>query len=98
MFHARSKQISFSKLYFIIIYNKKKILKVGVGRAIVQPIIEPSNRRLSNKNCHSTANSTTPTATEEQVVVAFYRPAGNNNRAGQFALNVSKPIKNNINT
>uniref|UniRef100_A0A914E972 SCP domain-containing protein n=1 Tax=Acrobeloides nanus TaxID=290746 RepID=A0A914E972_9BILA len=27
----------------------------------------------------------------QMVVVAFYRPAGNNNRAGQFAVNVPRP-------
>ncbi|VDO62570.1 unnamed protein product [Haemonchus placei] len=29
----------------------------------------------------------------DQVIVAFYRPAGNNNRAGQFAGNVLKPLR-----
>lgn len=29
---------------------------------------------------------------DHQVVVAFYRPSGNNNRAGQFAANVNQPV------
>uniref|UniRef100_A0AC34GT91 SCP domain-containing protein n=1 Tax=Panagrolaimus sp. ES5 TaxID=591445 RepID=A0AC34GT91_9BILA len=40
---------------------------------------------------HSQQNNHNP-SNEKQIIVAFYRPAGNNNRAGQFAANVQKPI------
>ncbi|KAI1713196.1 cysteine-rich secretory protein family domain-containing protein [Ditylenchus destructor] len=68
--------------------------EVGVGKAKIQ---FENNR--SPTNYYKVKNSSNDVAQqnsiEEQVVVAFYRPAGNNNRPGQFALNVNKPLKNN---
>ncbi|CAJ0610475.1 unnamed protein product [Cylicocyclus nassatus] len=60
--------------------------EVGIGRAFVEPDIENYN----SKTPRSSGKLATP---GDQVIVAFYRPAGNNNRAGQFAVNVLKPIR-----
>ncbi|VDN27512.1 unnamed protein product [Gongylonema pulchrum] len=54
--------------------------KIGIGRSIVwsesaAPELQGAGEEING----------------EQVIVAFYRPAGNNNRIGQFALNVQKP-------
>ncbi|VDK44129.1 unnamed protein product [Anisakis simplex] len=50
--------------------------------------INTANKILLTTSSESTSNNPFP---GEQIVVVFYRPAGNNNRAGQFATNVLKP-------
>lgn len=60
--------------------------EIGVGRAFILPDTTDGNGDMTT---HAGNLS-------EQVVVAFYRPAGNNNRVGQFAANVHKPT--NINS
>ncbi|VDN52803.1 unnamed protein product [Dracunculus medinensis] len=52
--------------------------EIGIGRAKIE----------ANLNDRPTDDETN----FEQVIVAFYRPAGNNNRNGQFAANIQKPI------
>ncbi|KHJ98520.1 SCP-like protein [Oesophagostomum dentatum] len=71
-----------SKIHFLL----PCILRVGIGRAFVDSDPENSN----SKNTRSSGKLAAP---GDQVIVAFYRPAGNNNRAGQFAVNVLKPIR-----
>ncbi|KAI6240884.1 SCP domain-containing protein [Aphelenchoides fujianensis] len=60
--------------------------EVGVGCAPVVPsqTRNPKTGQLVNDSLN-----------DHQVVVAFYRPSGNNNRAGQFALNVVPPLPEN---
>ncbi|KAI6177021.1 SCP-like protein [Aphelenchoides bicaudatus] len=48
---------------------------------------------FNKKNGHHIEDS----LNNHQVVVAFYRPAGNSNRAGQFEANVNKPIETTAN-
>ncbi|VDM39415.1 unnamed protein product [Toxocara canis] len=55
--------------------------EIGVGRAFVVP-------ETTNGDVDMTTHGEN---LSEQVVVAFYRPAGNNNRMGQFTANVHKP-------
>uniref|UniRef100_A0AC34RIY1 SCP domain-containing protein n=1 Tax=Panagrolaimus sp. JU765 TaxID=591449 RepID=A0AC34RIY1_9BILA len=71
-----------------IIWRSTK--EIGVGRKIM-PAAECENGSL--KLAKPQQNGTT-IGEDKQIVVAFYRPAGNSNRAGQFALNVQKPINN----
>jgi hypothetical protein len=69
-----------------IIWRSTK--EIGVGRKIVtsNDYINSSGFKLSKH-----PQSLNP-SNKKQIIVAFYRPAGNNNRAGQFAANVQKPI------
>ncbi|KAF8355499.1 hypothetical protein PRIPAC_97122 [Pristionchus pacificus] len=65
--------------------------EIGIGVARVNLLND------SNENVGSIPNSKSRTYTLAQdgeiVVVAFYRPSGNNNRAGQFNVNVRKPVQ-----
>jgi len=60
--------------------------EVGVGCAVVEPV---QRRHVKS------GQLVDDTLNDHQVVVAFYRPSGNNNRAGQFALNVNPPLAQN---
>ncbi|CAD6188663.1 unnamed protein product [Caenorhabditis auriculariae] len=62
-------------------------MAIGIGRAVVGASDSDGDSSLEN----STPDSRKLAADGDQVVVAFYRPSGNNNRAGQFAVNVLKP-------
>lgn len=63
-------------------------LQIGIGRKIVASS-ECQNGCEVKVPKHSQNHNP---SNEKQIIVAFYRPAGNNNRAGQFAANVQKPI------
>ncbi|PAV56589.1 hypothetical protein WR25_21494 [Diploscapter pachys] len=74
--------------------------EVGIGRAWVEEETEENhnfdkNHLHFNHPHHKNGHRITGKIADEgdQVVVAFYRPAGNSNRAGQFAVNVKKPEK-----
>uniref|UniRef100_A0A1I7WXJ0 SCP domain-containing protein n=1 Tax=Heterorhabditis bacteriophora TaxID=37862 RepID=A0A1I7WXJ0_HETBA len=61
--------------------------EVGIGRAFVEAeALEIRGQKTPRRNSK-------PAEVGDQVIVAFYRPAGNNNRAGQFAVNVLKPLR-----
>ncbi|CAI5454310.1 unnamed protein product [Caenorhabditis angaria] len=67
--------------------------EIGIGYAIVK---KPDEDNIScgsiTKSMTSLSSSNGKLAAEgDKIIVAFYRPAGNNNRAGQFAINVQKP-------
>uniref|UniRef100_A0A914H402 SCP domain-containing protein n=1 Tax=Globodera rostochiensis TaxID=31243 RepID=A0A914H402_GLORO len=66
-----------------IIWRSTK--EIGVSRSTMRSFPQPTERekKIANGNLNAVKNV---------VVVAFYRPAGNSNRSGQFVLNVSKPI------
>ncbi|EGT59466.1 hypothetical protein CAEBREN_05075 [Caenorhabditis brenneri] len=72
--------------------------KIGVGCAYVKKSHESDedNTSCSNgsvcKSLTSLSSNGKLAAEGDKVIVAFYRPAGNNNRSGQFAANVLKPI------
>ena len=61
-------------------------LQLGVGRAPLADALQPANRhpKTGLPIAHSLENC--------QIVVALFSPAGNDNRDGQFALNVAQPI------
>ncbi|KAJ1367313.1 hypothetical protein KIN20_028206 [Parelaphostrongylus tenuis] len=61
--------------------------EIGIGRAFVEPDV------VENLNRKSSLRSGKLACPGDQVIVAFYSPAGNNNRAGQFAGNVLKPLR-----
>jgi len=63
--------------------------QVGVGSALVEPL-----QRRHVKSGQLVEDS----LNYHQVVVAFYRPSGNNNRAGQFASNVNPPQNSHCHT
>ncbi|CAK5078893.1 unnamed protein product [Meloidogyne enterolobii] len=64
----------------------KSTKEIGVSRVKLQlSLVE--NQQNTNKD-----NSEIIKRNKSVIVVAFYRPAGNSNRSGQFALNVSKPL------
>uniref|UniRef100_A0A7E4VPY2 SCP domain-containing protein n=1 Tax=Panagrellus redivivus TaxID=6233 RepID=A0A7E4VPY2_PANRE len=73
--------------------------EIGVGRKVVssaeyENTLKPATKPPSAE--HQTNGGLRPRPDEpKQIVVAFYRPAGNNNRAGQFAMNVLKPVGSN---
>uniref|UniRef100_A0A914YJ40 SCP domain-containing protein n=1 Tax=Panagrolaimus superbus TaxID=310955 RepID=A0A914YJ40_9BILA len=71
-----------------IIWRSTK--EIGVGRKIVtsSDCINGCGFKVSSKHSQNNHNP----SNEKQIIVAFYRPSGNNNRAGQFAANVQKPI------
>lgn len=55
---------------------------MGTGRAIMK--CKNEDKKEVDENC---------CWKYKQIVVAFYRPSGNNNRDHQYVLNVFKPIK-----
>ncbi|CAB3399870.1 unnamed protein product [Caenorhabditis bovis] len=69
--------------------------EVGIGYAIVGENSDDdgTSSQSSNvrKSTFSLESNVKLAADGDKVIVAFYRAAGNNNRAGQFALNVLKP-------
>ncbi|KJH41832.1 SCP-like protein, partial [Dictyocaulus viviparus] len=60
--------------------------EIGIGRAFVQSDVKENQDG-------KTLRAGKLAYPGDQVIVAFYSPAGNNNRAGQFAGNVLKPLK-----
>uniref|UniRef100_A0A8R1HP53 SCP domain-containing protein n=1 Tax=Caenorhabditis japonica TaxID=281687 RepID=A0A8R1HP53_CAEJA len=72
--------------------------EIGVGCAYVKKSHEndEDNTSCSNgsvcKSMTSLSSNGKLAADGDKVIVAFYRPAGNNNRSGQFAANVLKPL------
>ena len=66
---------------------KMKPIKIGVSRARFTGVQRGTKKSEQLQQAED----------ELIVVVAFYKPAGNSNRSGQFALNVSKPIPEMIN-
>lgn len=70
----------------MILFNK--FLQIGIGRIIV-PSKYCQNGALKLAKPHQNG---TVIEEDKQIIVAFYRPAGNSNRAGQFASNVQKPV------
>nr|CAD2144944.1 unnamed protein product [Meloidogyne enterolobii] len=65
----------------------KSTREIGVSRVKLQ-LSFVENQQNTNKE----DNSEIIKRNKSVIVVAFYRPAGNSNRSGQFALNVSKPL------
>uniref|UniRef100_A0A914MSW9 SCP domain-containing protein n=1 Tax=Meloidogyne incognita TaxID=6306 RepID=A0A914MSW9_MELIC len=65
----------------------KSTKEIGVSRVKLQ-LSSVENQQNTNKE----DNSQIIKRNKSVIVVAFYRPAGNSNRSGQFALNVSKPL------
>uniref|UniRef100_A0A915P0E6 SCP domain-containing protein n=2 Tax=Meloidogyne TaxID=189290 RepID=A0A915P0E6_9BILA len=68
----------------------KSTREIGVSRVKLQ-LSFVENQQNTNKE----DNSEIIKRNKSVIVVAFYRPAGNSNRSGQFALNVSKPLIDN---
>uniref|UniRef100_A0A914MPU6 SCP domain-containing protein n=1 Tax=Meloidogyne incognita TaxID=6306 RepID=A0A914MPU6_MELIC len=68
----------------------KSTREIGVSRVKLQ-LSFVENQQNTNKG----DNSEIIKRNKSVIVVAFYRPAGNSNRSGQFALNVSKPLIDN---
>ncbi|KAL3078926.1 hypothetical protein niasHS_014708 [Heterodera schachtii] len=64
----------------------KSTREVGVGRSTMRSFPQQMEKDEKITNGHSEE------ALKKVVVIAFYRPAGNSNRSGQFELNVPKPI------
>ena len=73
--------------------NKNNKLKIGVSRAKVNlSFIENQLKHNATTEENDQKNTDPNKKIASTVVVAFYRPAGNSNRSGQFALNVAKPL------
>ncbi|CAK5036934.1 unnamed protein product [Meloidogyne enterolobii] len=66
----------------------KSTKEIGVSRVKLQ-LSFVENQQNTNKEDNSEILKRN---SKSVIVVAFYRPAGNSNRSGQFALNVSKPL------
>jgi len=66
----------------------KSTKEIGIGRKIL-PAAECDNGSL--KLAKPQQNGIVINE-DKQIVVAFYRPAGNSNRPGLFAANVRKPV------
>uniref|UniRef100_A0A183CLW9 SCP domain-containing protein n=1 Tax=Globodera pallida TaxID=36090 RepID=A0A183CLW9_GLOPA len=70
----------------LLLTNNLEIDQRDRSESVDDARISPANRtgkEIANGNSN---------VVKSVVVVAFYRPAGNSNRSGQFVLNVSKPI------
>ncbi|TMS36488.1 hypothetical protein L596_003638 [Steinernema carpocapsae] len=69
----------------------KSTRSIGIGTARVpEDDIESDANENCTKRVHKSKREDS-SLKNQQVVVAFYRPAGNSNRSGQFHANVSKP-------
>ncbi|KAK0396878.1 hypothetical protein QR680_001896 [Steinernema hermaphroditum] len=69
----------------------KATKEIGVGSARVP---DDDMENDANENCTKRVRKSKrddSSLKNHQVIVAFYRPAGNNNRSGQFLANVTKP-------
>ncbi|KAL7074725.1 hypothetical protein ACQ4LE_005930 [Meloidogyne hapla] len=74
----------------------KSTKEIGVSRVKVHfSFVE--NQITQQQNTNKEDNSDITKTNKSVIVVAFYRPAGNSNRSGQFALNVSKPLTEIVN-
>jgi hypothetical protein len=65
----------------------KNSREIGIGVATVPPLQHHNKKgQIINDSLN-----------DHQVVVVFYRPSGNNNRAGQFEANVKKADESSAN-
>ncbi|CAD5221408.1 unnamed protein product [Bursaphelenchus xylophilus] len=65
----------------------KDTKEIGIGTSTLPPVFHKNSK---------TGEVLADSLNDYQVVVAFFRPSGNNNHAGEFALNVVPPLQNEL--